>query len=181
MVLLIVINYEQPQNQQTAQNAADSLAHRMNVPMRARQRGQKQKRGGNNAPPAFRGKILRISFGGDNQFMAGSHGKWVCVRGVYRFEIAFVTENSSEVANCVPALDLRMDSLPSVFRFQSTVSGARVPRRTGFEAELPLQMEFGSFAEQLNQVFIHEKIIVRNIERNNRGKIGMLAKRVLNS
>jgi hypothetical protein len=43
--------------------------------MRAGQRHQEQKRGGKDAPPAFRGEILGISFGGDNQFLAGAYRK----------------------------------------------------------------------------------------------------------
>ena len=86
-MLLIVKNHEHSQDQQAAQNAADPLPYRMNIPNGAGQRDQDQKRGGGNAPPTFSGVVFCVSLGSDNQFLTGSHRNFF---SPYRFALNFL-------------------------------------------------------------------------------------------
>ena len=73
-MLLVVINDEEPQHQQAAQNAADELPRDVEVPMGARHRNREEGHGGKNMPPTFDRRIMGVFLRRGNQFRTGS---WV--------------------------------------------------------------------------------------------------------
>jgi len=73
VVLLIVINHKEPQEQQTAQDAAGDLSRRMRCPKGPDQRDGKKKRRGKDAPPTLESEVFCVGSGGEDQCLAGSH------------------------------------------------------------------------------------------------------------
>jgi hypothetical protein len=72
-VLLIVINDEEPQKQETGEETACDPAGRMEVPNRSSHRHRQEKRRGKNIGPTFRCEIHRVRFGGRYQLFTCSH------------------------------------------------------------------------------------------------------------
>ena len=71
VVLLIVVDDEKPQNQQSAQDAAGDLSGYAEVPKRTCKGEEQEGDGREDVPPAFECGVLRIPFGGEDQFGAG--------------------------------------------------------------------------------------------------------------
>jgi len=73
MMLLIMIDHEQSQNEQTGEDTADDLAGQMNVPQCSGHGYHQQKGRRQNAPPAFCRRILRKRLCCQYQFFTCSH------------------------------------------------------------------------------------------------------------
>jgi hypothetical protein len=66
VMLLIVIDHEEPEDQQARQNTAHDLAGQMEVPERAGHGARQQHAGGEDGPPAPRAGFLREGAGGQD-------------------------------------------------------------------------------------------------------------------
>lgn len=73
LVLLIVINDEEPQEQQSAQNAANDLKRGIAGPKSPSRCNREEKRCGKDAPPTFESEVFCVRPGGEDQCLAGSH------------------------------------------------------------------------------------------------------------
>ena len=63
VMLLVMINDKQTQHQQPGHNTGKNPQRERQAGQRSRRGNHQQKRGGKNAPPAFQGIILGVSFG----------------------------------------------------------------------------------------------------------------------
>ena len=72
VVLLVVVNDEEPQDQQPGQNTAGHLGGRVNVPKRACQRGQQERAGRKHMAPAPERLVLGEGLGRQNELIIGS-------------------------------------------------------------------------------------------------------------
>ena len=70
MVLLIVINDEQPEQEESAQNAADAFCQQTDIPVRPGQCHEDQKCRGEDMPPTSYGGIGGVRFSGQDEFPA---------------------------------------------------------------------------------------------------------------
>lgn len=68
MVLLIVINDEKPEDEQSGENAARDFRGGMKVPQSARVSRDEEKGSGKHMPPAFGGGVVRVGLCGEDQF-----------------------------------------------------------------------------------------------------------------
>ena len=73
MMLLIVIDDEKPQDQQTSEHAADDFSGEMKIPERPDHRRQQEKTGREHAPPTASCIVYSESFGAPNQFFTFLH------------------------------------------------------------------------------------------------------------
>src|ERR1043166_9441644 len=73
VVLLIVINDEEPENEQPGENTANDFSGKMKVPESSRNCSQQKNRRRENVPPAFHRRIHRVRLGGEDEFFSGSH------------------------------------------------------------------------------------------------------------
>ena len=62
VMLLIVIDYEKPENEQTGEDTAGNLARQMKVPESSRDCAHHQTGCRKNTPPTPRGRINRVRF-----------------------------------------------------------------------------------------------------------------------
>jgi hypothetical protein len=75
LMLLVVINNEQTENEQSGKKTADDLADPMKIPKRPREGNRQEKRRGKNVPPAPHRGIRRVRLGCQYKFFACSHDR----------------------------------------------------------------------------------------------------------
>jgi hypothetical protein len=72
MMLLVVVNHEEAEHQQSGENAANTADDGMKMPKGAAERGQQQKSRRQYAPPAPRGVVFGERLGGEDELVARS-------------------------------------------------------------------------------------------------------------
>ena len=70
MVLLIVVNDEEPEEEKAAEHTADRLGREIEIPVRPGQRDQNQAGGGENMPPTFHSGVLCVPLCSKDQLTA---------------------------------------------------------------------------------------------------------------
>src|ERR1017187_370160 len=85
LMLLIVINYEEPEIEKPGEQTAHYLAGQMEVPQSPRQGRRQKGRGGKDVPPAPSRGIDRVKLGRQYKFFPGSHAPFKSWRFRARF------------------------------------------------------------------------------------------------